>query len=257
MKNAASSKLQFVVAVFLVIFLVRSGQCSAQSQAKPETAKTPVCLTLSGPPGAGKTTFGKMLSERYGIPHISIGRILRKEIADKTPLGLKAAPYVEKGELVPSDFIMGMIKNRLSQDDCKPGFILDGFPRNMADAKGFDAIVKELKIKNYRMIGLEVSPDLLIERMNNRRVCKNGHEYDIVNNPPKKEGVCDIDRLPVEARSDDTPETIRHRFEVYQKETLPVIEYYSKKGCYKSIEEKSGIDDVFRSIVQIIDNKEK
>jgi len=257
MKTGNLSRFSHIIAAFLVISALCSGACSAQSQAKPETAKAPLCLSLSGPPGAGKTTFGKMISERYGIPQISIGKILRKEIADKTPLGLKAAPYVEKGELVPSDFIMGMIKNRLSQDDCKRGFIFDGFPRNMSDAKGFEAILKELKISNFNMIGLEVSPDVLIERMNNRRVCKNGHEYDVVNNPPKKEGVCDIDGLPVEARSDDTPETIRHRFEVYQKETLPVIEYYSKKGRYKAIEEKSGIDDVFRSIVQLIDDDGK
>ena len=252
MKNYIS-QLFFIITAAVVILMAPLNACRAETQAKPETAKMHIRLSLSGPPGAGKTTFGKMLGERYNIPHISVGKILRKEIADKTPLGLKVAPYVEKGELTPSELIMAVVKNRLSQDDCKSGFILDGFPRKMSDTEGFEAILSELKITDFRIIGLEISPDVLIERMKNRRVCTNGHEYDVVNKPPKKDGICDIDGLKIEARSDDTPEIIRHRFEVYQEETLPVVSYFKKKGCYAAIEEKGSIEDVFRSIVKLIE----
>jgi len=253
MKNYIS-QLLFIITVAVIIVMAPLNARCEETQAKPETAKMRICLSLSGPPGAGKTTFGKMLAERYNIPHISVGKILRKEIADKTSLGLKVAPYVEKGELTPSELIMAVVKNRLSQDDCKPGFILDGYPRKMSDTEDFEAIINELKITDFRMIGLEISPDVLIERVKNRRVCSNGHEYDLVNNPPKKEGICDIDGLKIEKRSDDTPEIIKNRFQVYQQETLPVVNYFRKKGCYEAIEEKGSIEDVFRSIVKLIES---
>ncbi|MDQ7824004.1 MAG: nucleoside monophosphate kinase [Candidatus Eremiobacteraeota bacterium] len=253
MKRCPLPHLVFLVAAALALFVAHGGAFSAETQARPSTAVKHLYLSLSGPPGAGKTTYGKMIAERYGIPHISVGKILRKEIADRTPLGLKVAPYVEKGELAPSELIMAVVKSRLAQDDCKKGFVLDGFPRKMSDTEGFEAIQKELKLTGFRMIGLEVSPETLIERMKNRRVCSKGHEYDIVNKPPKREGVCDIDGLALEARSDDTPEIIRNRFEVYQEETLPVVKYYKEKGWYVAIEEKGTIDEVFRSIVNVIE----
>jgi adenylate kinase len=213
-------------------------------------------ISLAGSPGAGKTTHGKMLSERYGIPHISVGKILRKEVADGTTLGLLVKPYVEKGDLAPAEMVAAVVKNRLSQPDCRNGFILDGYPRKMEDLRNFEDIAKDLGIRNFSMICLDVSPDVVIERMKDRRVCDNGHEYNLKTSPPKKEGVCDIDGLPVHQRDDDKPETIRHRFEVFREETLPVLDYYGKKGGLKRIDAGGDIETVSKRLTDLLDPKE-
>jgi adenylate kinase len=210
-------------------------------------------ITLTGSPGAGKSTHGKMLAARYGIPHISVGKILRKEVAEHTDLGRQVKKYVDSGDLAPTSLVSAVVKSRLSQPDCKNGFILDGFPRRLDDLAAFRPIMEDLGIKNFRMVGIDVNPDVVIDRMKNRRVCDNGHEYDLVQNPPKKEGVCDIDNLPIHQRDDDKPETIRHRFQVYREETLPVIDFYRKNGAFTSVDGNGAIDDVASRLTALLD----
>ncbi len=214
-------------------------------------------ITLAGSPGAGKSTQGKLLSERYGIPHISVGRLLRQEIANNTVLGLMVKEYVQRGDLAPSHLVAAVVKKRLSQPDCKNGFILDGYPRRMEDVEEFQKITKELGIKNFKMIALQVDPEVVIERLKYRRVCPKGHMYDLRNNPPKRKGICDIDGLPLRHRSDDKPETIRHRFEVFKRETVPVMEYYKKKGVYTEIDGNASINEVNQKLTELLDPPEE
>jgi adenylate kinase len=213
-------------------------------------------ITLTGSPGAGKSTHGKMLAARYGIPHVSVGKILRKEVAENTELGKKVKEFVESGDLAPSSLVCAVVKNRLSQPDCRNGFILDGFPRRQEDLEEFGPVMKELGIKNFRMIGIDVNPDVVIQRLQNRRVCDNGHEYDLIQSPPKKEGVCDIDNLPIHQRDDDKPETIRHRFQVYREETLPVIDFYRKNGAFTAVDGNGSIDEVGSRLTSLLDPPE-
>lgn len=237
---------------------VKMTQQAAPVEDKIETVPVKdMFITIAGSPGAGKSTQGKMLSARYGIPHISVGKLLRQEIADKTTLGLLVESCVREGNLAPSNLVGAVVKNRLSQPDCKNGFILDGYPRRMEDLKEFEGMTKELGINNFRMIGIQVKPDTVIERLKYRRVCDNGHSYDLRQSPPKKPGVCDIDGLKLHQRSDDKPETIRHRFQVYHQETIPVINYYKKKGNYQEVEGNTGIDQVNSRLTEILDPKEE
>jgi adenylate kinase len=233
------------------------GQTAAISDKKESIPVKDMFLTLTGSPGAGKSTQGKMLAERYGIPHISVGKILRKEITDGTTLGHLVEPYVKSGDLAPAHLIAAVVKNRLAQPDCKTGFILDGYPRKMEDTGALEGISNELGIKNLKMVCINVDPDTVIERLKDRRVCDNGHEYDLKNNPPKKEGFCDVDNLPLKQREDDKPETIRHRFDVFREETMPVIEFYKSKDRFKEIDGNTGIDEVGKRLSDLLDPKEE
>ncbi|MCD4782625.1 MAG: nucleoside monophosphate kinase [Candidatus Eremiobacteraeota bacterium] len=214
-------------------------------------------IGLTGSPGAGKSTQGRLLAARYGIPHISVGKLLRKEIADKTTYGLLAEPYVKRGDLAPSNLVAAIVKNRLSNPDCKNGFLLDGYPRRMEDTKNFEGVMKELEIKNFNLIGIRVKPDTVIERLKYRRVCPKGHSYDLKNSPPKKPGICDHDGLKLRQRADDKPETIKHRFGVYHNETIPVINYFKNKGLYKEINGNGSIEQVNGKLTDILDPKEE
>jgi len=213
-------------------------------------------ITLAGSPGAGKSTQGAILAKRYGIPHVSVGSLLRKEIADKTTLGLIAESYVKRGDLTPSNLVAAVVKNRITQPDCKNGFILDGYPRKMDDTEQFEKLLNELGIKNFKMVAIRVDPELVVERMKNRRVCEDGHSYDLKANPPKKEGICDIDGKPLIQREDDKPETIWHRFNVYKEETLPVIDYFRKKGAYTEVDGSGSIEEVTSRLTEQLDPKE-
>jgi len=214
-------------------------------------------ITLSGSPGAGKSTHGRRLSERYGIPHISVGKILRKEVASGSELGMKVKPFVESGDLAPADLVTAVVTNRLSQPDCRNGFILDGYPRKESDLEAFQGITEKLGIKNFRMICIEVPPEVVIDRMKNRRVCDNGHEYDLVQNPPKKQGFCDVDNLPIHQRDDDRPETIRHRFDVFRQETMPVINHYRAQGNFEHVDGNGTIEEVGSRLASLLDPKEE
>lgn len=213
-------------------------------------------LVLLGAPGAGKGTQAKKLIEKYSIPQISTGDILRKAVADGTPLGKEAKSYMDKGELVPDSVVIGIIRERLKENDCKKGYILDGFPRNVAQAKALDDMLKSLNSPLDFAISIDVSFDELMKRLTGRRTCKKcGQMYNIYFTPPKKNGVCDKCGGELYQRDDDKEETIRKRLEVYEAQTAPVIGYYREKGILKSVPGTGSIDDIFNKIISILEKR--
>jgi adenylate kinase len=213
-------------------------------------------LVLLGAPGAGKGTQAKKLIERYSIPQISTGDILRKAVQDGTPLGKEAKSYMDKGELVPDNVVIGIIKERLTQEDCKKGYILDGFPRNVAQAKALDEMLLSLNSPLDYAISIDVPFDELMKRLTGRRTCRNcGQMYNIYFTPPKKNGVCDKCGGELYQRDDDKEETIRKRLEVYEAQTAPVIGYYREKGILKSVPGTGEIDDIFNKIISILEKR--
>ncbi|MFN3739086.1 MAG: adenylate kinase [Thermodesulfovibrionales bacterium] len=213
-------------------------------------------LVLLGAPGAGKGTQAKKLIEKYSIPQISTGDILRKAVADGTPLGKEAKSYMDKGELVPDSVVIGIIRERLKENDCKKGYILDGFPRNVAQAKALDEMLSSLNSPLDFAISIDVSFDELMKRLTGRRTCKNcGQMYNIYFTPPKNNGVCDKCGGELYQRDDDKEETIRKRLEVYEAQTAPVIDYYKQKGILKSVPGTGSIDDIFNKIISILEKR--
>jgi len=211
-------------------------------------------LVFLGAPGAGKGTQAKRLVEKYGIPQISTGDLLRAAVAAGTPLGKEAKAYMDRGELVPDSVVLGMVKERLSQDDCKKGFILDGFPRNVAQAEALDKMLAEMNMPLDLALNLDVPFDDLMKRLTGRRTCKScGQMYNIYYSPPKVEGKCDKCGGELFQRDDDKEETIRKRLEVYKAQTEPLIEYYSKKGILKSVSGTGSIDEIFNNICAILE----
>jgi adenylate kinase len=213
-----------------------------------------VRLVFLGAPGAGKGTQAKKLVEKYGIPQISTGDLLRAAVAQGTPLGKEAKAYMDKGELVPDSVVLGMVKERLAQDDCKKGFILDGFPRNVAQAEALDKMLAEMNIPLDLALNLDVPFDDLMKRLTGRRTCKScGQMYNIYFSPPKVDGKCDKCGGELFQRDDDKEETIRKRLEVYRAQTEPLIDYYSKKGILKTVSGTGSIDEIFSSICAILE----
>ncbi len=213
-------------------------------------------LVLLGAPGAGKGTQAKKLIERYSIPQISTGDILRKAVQDGTPLGKEAKSYMDRGELVPDSVVIGIIKDRLKEDDCKKGYILDGFPRNVAQAKALDEMLSSLNSPLDYAISIDVPFDELMKRLTGRRTCRScGQMYNIYFTPPKKNGVCDKCGGELYQRDDDKEETIRKRLEVYEAQTAPVIGYYREKGILQSVPGTGGIDDIFNKIISILEKR--
>jgi adenylate kinase len=210
-------------------------------------------LVLLGAPGAGKGTQAKKLIEKYGIPQISTGDILRQAVADGTQLGKEAKSYMDKGELVPDSVVLGMVKERLGQDDCKKGYILDGFPRNTAQAEALDGILNDMGMALTAAVSVDVPKDDLMKRLTGRRTCKEcGQMYNIHFSPPKKEGVCDKCSGELYHRDDDKEETIKNRLDVYDAQTAPLVDYYSKKGILKSIQGTGSIDEIFEKVCAAI-----
>jgi len=205
-------------------------------------------IVLLGSPGVGKGTYAGRLSERYGIPHISTGDILREEIKRDSELGRKVKKYVERGELVPDSIIIEVIKERLAADDCRKGFILDGFPRTLNQARALDNIVRVDVVFNF------VAPkEVIIERLSGRRICRKcGAIYHIRYKPPKKPGVCDICGGELYQREDDKPEVIERRLEVYKEQTAPLIDYYSRKGLLVDIDASKEVDEVIAQCERIL-----
>lgn len=212
---------------------------------------------LLGPPGAGKGTQAVRLVEKYEIPHISTGDIFRKNIKEGTKLGKKAQEYMNAGALVPDELVVDLVKDRLQQDDCKNGFLLDGFPRTIFQAEKLDEFLSESNLKMDIVINLKVEKEALIKRLTGRRVCKDcGASYHIVNIPPKKEGVCDICGGELIQRKDDNIETVENRINVYEEQTAPLIGYYKEAGSLVDFDGEASLDEVFDAIVQAIGEQE-
>ncbi len=208
-------------------------------------------IILFGAPGAGKGTQAVELVKKFHLIHISTGEMFRNAIANQTAMGKLANSYIVKGELVPDEVTVGLVKERLAQEDCKNGFILDGFPRTLPQAECLDQICHELNIALDYVIDIEVPVDDLIERLSGRRVCKDcGASYHILFNKPKVEGICDHCNGPLYTRKDDNKESVTVRLHTYQEQTKPLIEYYKNKGLLLEINGQQEIDDVFREIVK-------
>jgi len=210
-------------------------------------------LVLLGAPGAGKGTQAKKLIEKYGIPQISTGDILRKAVADGTPLGKEAKGIMDSGGLVPDQIVLGLVQERLKQGDCKKGYILDGFPRNTAQAVALDKILSDMSAPLTVALSVDVDKDILMKRLTGRRTCKGCQQmYNIYFSAPKKEGVCDKCGGALFQRDDDKEETIKKRLAVYDTQTAPLFDYYGKKGILKSVKGAGNIDDIFKKVCEEI-----
>jgi adenylate kinase len=205
---------------------------------------------LLGPPGAGKGTQAETIVNEFSIPHISTGDIFRKNIKEGTALGKKAMEYMDQGKLVPDDLTVELVKDRLLQDDCKNGFLLDGFPRTIYQADALEDALKSMEQSLDYVINIMVRKELLVERAVGRRVCKDcGQTYHMSFNKPSKEGVCDNCGGVLLQRKDDTEETVENRINVYMEQTEPLIDYYTKKGIIVNVDGEKPITQVSKDIV--------
>lgn len=202
-----------------------------------------------GLPGAGKGTQAEKIVEKYDIPHISTGDMFRLAIKEGTELGQKAKSYMDEGALVPDEVTIGIVKERLSKDDCQKGFLLDGFPRTLAQAEALDELLSSMNRSIDYVLHVDVEKDELIERLTGRRICPEcGTAYHVIFNPPKVEGVCDKDGAKLIQREDDQPSTVRNRLEVNLEQTQPMLDFYSNKGDLVTINGSQEIDEVFSDI---------
>ena len=209
-------------------------------------------IVLFGPPGAGKGTQAQKLSQKYGIPQISTGDILRANVKKGTALGLEAKKYMDVGELVPDAVLIGIIKNRLLEADCANGFLLDGYPRTIPQADALTCILNEIKKPIDVVINIVVPNGILVERLSGRWMCSCGASHHEVFHPPKVEGVCDICGAKLFQRPDDTSEAVSNRLDVYQRQTAPLVDYYKEKGLLKDIDGTKDIDTVFAEIDKLV-----
>lgn len=208
---------------------------------------------LLGPPGAGKGTMAVRIVEKYDVPHISTGDIFRANIKEGTPLGKKAQEYMNAGNLVPDELVCDLVKDRLSQDDCANGFLLDGFPRTIMQAVELDSFLREHDQKLDIVINIEVGKDELMKRLTGRRVCKNcGASFHLVNIPPKQEGICDNCGGELQQRKDDNAETAENRINVYESHTAPLVGYYAESGALTDFNGETTVDALFGQIVDAI-----
>ena len=211
-------------------------------------------IILMGLPGAGKGTQASEIVKKFPIPHISTGDMFRKAIKDETDLGKEAKSYMDRGELVPDEVTVGIVKERISEDDAKKGFLLDGFPRTIDQAESLSQIMSELDREIDAVINIEVPEEELMNRLTGRRICeKCGTTYHLVFNPPKVDGICDIDGGKLYQREDDNPETVSNRLNVNVKQSKPILEYYNEKGVLKNIDGAKDIDDVTKDVIDILD----
>ena len=206
-------------------------------------------LILLGPPGAGKGTQASSIVAEYGITHISTGDIFRHNIKNETELGKKVKSYLDKGQLVPDELTIDLVCDRLSKDDCKKGFLLDGFPRTINQAEALQKGLEERGLKLDKVINIDVDKNILVKRLSGRRVCKNcGETYHIDNKPTLKDGVCDKCSGEVIQRADDNEKTVLDRIEVYEKQTFPLIDFYKNLGLILTVDGTLSIEDVFSQI---------
>jgi len=210
-------------------------------------------ILLLGAPGAGKGSQAKKLVEKYNVPQISTGDLLRAAVAEGTPLGLQAKEIINAGQLVSDDIVLGMIKDRLSQDDTTHGFILDGFPRNLHQAEALDTLLGELNSPLEASILLDVDNEKLIERIVNRESCGHcGQMFNLISSPPQHSHICDTCGGPLTHRDDDNENTVRDRLDVYTKQTAPLVDYYEKQNKLVKIDGMGEIDDIFNSLLNVV-----
>lgn len=211
-------------------------------------------IVILGPPGAGKGTQADFIIKKYNIPHISTGDIFRENIKNGTELGVKAKSYMDKGLLVPDELVIDIVKDRIVRDDCKDGFLLDGFPRTVAQAVSLDAELDKQGTKLDKVVNINVDSSILVDRAVGRRICKTcGATYHIEYNPPKVEGICDKDQTELIQRDDDKEETVKTRINVYFEQTAPLIDYYRAQGLLLDIDGAQDIKKVFEDVVEGLD----
>ena len=211
-------------------------------------------IVLLGPPGAGKGTQAKSISTKYSIPHISTGDIFRKNISENTPLGIEAKSYMDAGKLVPDEVTINMVKDRLVQDDCKNGYLLDGFPRTVEQAEALQEFLSARGEKLDTALLIDVQKEFILERMTGRRVCPScGASYHIKFNPTKTAGKCDLCGVDVIQRKDDTEETVKERLDVYESQTQPLINFYKDKDMLSVVDGTQEINQVFESICKLLE----
>lgn len=210
-------------------------------------------IIMLGAPGAGKGTQAKKIAAKYGIPHISTGDIFRANIKEGTELGKKAKEYMDQGALVPDALVVDLVADRVKQDDCKKGYVLDGFPRTIPQAEALDKALAEMGEKMDYAVNVEVPDENIISRMSGRRACVNcGGTYHIKYIPTKVEGICDNCGGELILRDDDKPETVKKRLEVYHNQTQPLIDYYTGAGILAEVDGTKEMDEVFSDIVKIL-----
>ena len=213
-------------------------------------------IIMLGAPGAGKGTQAKMIADKYGVPHISTGDIFRANIKNGTELGKKAKTYMDQGLLVPDELVVDLVVDRVNQDDCTKGYVLDGFPRTIPQAEALDAALEKMGQKIDYAIDVDVPDENIINRMSGRRACVDcGATYHIVYTPTKKENICDNCGGGLILRDDDKPETVKKRLDVYHEQTQPLIDYYTKAGALRTVDGTIDIDEVFAAIVKILEEK--
>ncbi len=213
-------------------------------------------LILLGPPGAGKGTQAKMLTDRFTIPQISTGDILRAAVKESTPMGIKAKTFMDGGALVPDEVVVGIVKERLQKDDCQRGFILDGFPRTVAQADALKSTLGGLGKELDAVVSLEVDTEALVERLTGRRTCKDcGRGYHVKFDPPRAGGICDACGGKLFQRDDDNEATIRKRLDVYGQQTMPLIAYYRNDGVLAEVDGMQPMDVVQQRIVSVLQAK--
>lgn len=210
-------------------------------------------VVLLGPPGAGKGTQAKFLQEHYGACQISTGDILRKAVAEQTPLGKEASGYINQGALVPDDLIVNLVAERLKENDCAPGFILDGFPRTIPQAQSLDEILKKMGMVLNGVLAVQVPQKVIVERLAGRRTCKGcGALYHLAFDPPKAVAVCDRCGGELVQRDDDREETIVARLKVYDTQTAPLVDYYRERNLLRSVDGVGTVDDIRNRIIQAL-----
>jgi len=210
-------------------------------------------IIMLGAPGAGKGTQAKKIAEKYQIPHISTGDIFRANIKNGTELGNKAKTYMEQGLLVPDELVCDLVVDRVKQDDCANGYVLDGFPRTIPQAESLDGALKAMGQKVDYAVNVEVPDENIIRRMGGRRACLAcGATYHVEIIPPKKEGICDVCGAELVLRDDDKPETVKKRLDVYHEQTQPLIDYYTNAGVLVEVDGTLAMDDVFAAICKVL-----
>lgn len=210
-------------------------------------------IIMLGAPGAGKGTQAKMIADKYGVPHISTGDIFRANIKNGTELGMEAKKYMDQGLLVPDELTVRILLDRVAQDDCKNGYVLDGFPRTIPQAEVLDSELTKLGDHIDYAINVDVPDENIVKRMSGRRACLTcGATYHIEHVPPKKEGICDVCGSELVLRDDDKPETVKNRLNIYHEQTQPLIDFYTKKGVLKTVDGTVPMEEVFAAITAIL-----
>ena len=210
-------------------------------------------IIMLGAPGAGKGTQAKMIADKYGVPHISTGDIFRANIKNGTELGMEAKKYMDQGLLVPDELTVRILLDRVAQDDCKNGYVLDGFPRTIPQAEVLDSELTKLGDHIDYAINIDVPDENIVKRMSGRRACLTcGATYHIEHVPPKKEGICDVCGSKLVLRDDDKPETVKNRLNVYHEQTQPLIDFYTEKGVLKTVDGTVPMEEVFAAITAIL-----